>query len=446
MKNQKIQLLKDEKISIALLKLGVPTMLGMLITALYNVVDAYFIAGLGTSEIGAISICYPVGQVIIGFGMLFGCGAASYLSRLLGEKRKQDADRCASSALFSSLFVGIILIIIIQIFMNPMLRALGATDTILPFAKQYAVIYISGCILSIFNVTMNNIVVSEGASKLTMISMLLGAVCNIVLDPIMIYNMNLKISGAAYATLIAQAVTSAIYLGYILLNKSIYKFSIKNFSFDKKIYTEIIKIGMPILTYTILTSLSISLTNLKASVYGDSFIAAMGIVTRIMALGTMAVFGFLKGFQPFVGYNYGAKNYIRISEGIKTALIYSTIFCIVLAATLIIFPQECMSLFSNGNTSINDIGVTALIANGIILIGFGLQQVYAAYYMAIGKAKKGSILLLSRQGIFFVPVILILPLIFNKYGIIYAQPLADLFSVVLALILAVTDKNLKCSD
>ncbi len=445
--DKKIKMMRDEKIPSVLLKLGMPTMIGMLVSALYNVVDAYFVGGLGTSQMGAVSIAFPIGQIIIGLGMAFGSGAASYISRLLGEGDDRQANKTASTALLSSLIIGIIAITFSLCFLDKILVFLGATDTILPFARAYAIIYISGSILNIFNVTMNNIITSEGAAKFTMISMLVGGGLNSILDPIFIYSFGLGIQGAAIATVVSQLATSFLYIWYILGGKGYLRFSPGNVSFNKKIFTQIFKVGIPILVFQLLTSASIGMTNTAASKYGDSAVAAMGIITRLMAMGTFVVFGYMKGFQPVAGYNYGAKNYGRLNEAIKVSLKWATWFCGIIGLIMVLLPGPIVSMFSKNDARVIDIGSTALRAGGIMFFFFGFQMVYGALFLALGKAKEGGILSISRQGMFFIPVILILPRLFGLYGVIYAQPIADLLTVTLTAIFAVKlHKELKVQN
>lgn len=205
-RNNKLELLGSAPIPKALMALGIPIMIGMLINALYNLVDAYFVGGLGESQMGAISVVFPLGQVVVGLGLMFGNGAASYLSRLLGRGDKDTANRVASTALYSSILIGAIIILFSTIFLKPILAMLGATETIMPYALTYARIYVLSCIFNVFNVTMNNIVSSEGAAKTTMCALLLGAVLNIGLDPLFIYTLNMGVAGAAIATAISQMV------------------------------------------------------------------------------------------------------------------------------------------------------------------------------------------------------------------------------------------------
>lgn len=222
--NKKMQLLGNAPIPQALLAMGIPTMIGMLVNALYNLVDAYFVGGLGESQMGAISVVYPLGQVVVGLGLLFGNGAASYISRLLGRNDKEKANQVVSTALYSSVFVGTVMIILSVIFLKPILSILGATESILPYAVTYGSIYIISCIFNVFNVTMNNIVTSEGAAKTTMCALLMGAVLNIALDPLFIYVLDLGVAGAAIATAISQVVSTLVYLFYILGKKSVFDF------------------------------------------------------------------------------------------------------------------------------------------------------------------------------------------------------------------------------
>ena len=253
-KNNKMELLGNAPIPKALMAMGIPTMLGMMVNAIYNLVDAYFVGGLGTSQMGAISVVYPLGQVVVGLGLLFGNGAASYLSRLLGNGDKEKADKVASTALYSSITVGAIMIIFSVIFLQPILKLLGATDSIMPYAITYASIYIVSCIFNVFNVTMNNIVTSEGAAKTTMLALMAGAILNIGLDPVFIYVLDMGVAGAAIATAISQIVSTLVYLTFVLRKKSVYNFKIKNCTFTKEIMSEIFKIGIPTLVFQILTS------------------------------------------------------------------------------------------------------------------------------------------------------------------------------------------------
>jgi len=434
--NNKMELLGSVPIPTALIALGVPIMIGMLINALYNLVDAYFVGRLGESPMGAISIVFPLGQVVVGLGLMFGNGAASYLSRLLGHGDRDTANKVASTALYSSVIIGAIIIILAAIFLKPILTLLGATDTILPYSLVYSRIYVVSCIFNVFNVTMNNIVASEGSAKTTMCALLLGAVLNVGLDPIFIYVLDMGVVGAAIATAISQFFSTLVYLTYVLLKKSAFSFKIRDFKPSKQIFAEILKIGIPTLTFQLLTSLSIALINRASNEYGDAAIAGMGAVTRITSMGTLVVFGFLKGFQPIVGFSYGANKFDRLRKAIKTSILWSTIFCIIVGSLMALFSEKIISEFANSNAEMISVGQKSLLANGFSFFIFGFYTVYSSLFLALGKGAKGFILGACRQGICFVPIILLLPRICGINGIIYAQPIADIISAFITIFMA----------
>lgn len=435
--SKKMELLGSTSIPKALLAMGIPTMIGMLVNAFYNLVDAYFVGGLGESQMGAISVVYPLGQVVVGLGLLFGNGAASYISRLLGRGDKENADKVASTALYSSVSVGAVIILISMVFLHPILKLLGATDSILPYAATYAGIYIVSCIFNVFNVTMNNIVTSEGAAKTTMCALLTGAVLNIALDPLFIYVFDLGVAGAAIATAISQVVSTCVYLTYIFRKKSVFHFRVKDCTYTKETMSEIFKIGIPTLVFQILTSVSISLINNAAGDYGDSAIAGMGVVTRLISMGSLSVFGFIKGFQPIAGYSYGAKKFDRLREAIKTSILWSTVFCVIFGVILALFPTAIVSQFTKGDAEMIRIGAASLRANGISIMLFGFYTVYSSLFLALGKGREGFILGACRQGICFIPVILLLPMVWGLNGIMYAQSIADVLSAIITVFMAI---------
>ena len=435
--NKKMALLGSAPIPKVLLALGIPTMIGMLINALYNLVDTYFVGGLGTDQMGAVTVAFPLGQIVVGLGLLFGNGAAAYLSRLLGRGDKDTANKVASTAIYSGVSIGAIVILFSVIFLEPILKQAGAIESVMPYAITYTRIYIVFSIFNVFNVTMNNIVSSEGAAKTAMCALMAGAVLNVIFDPIFIYALNLGVAGAAIATAISQIISSMVYLCYILRKKSVFNFSIKECCFAKEIMSEILKIGIPTLIFQLLTSLSISMINSAAKEYGGSALAAMGPVTKIMSMGTLIVFGFLKGFQPIAGFSYGAKKFDRLREAIKTAVLWSTIFCVIFGLVAAIFSTQIVSLFTKEDAEMVRVGSIALRANGLSFVLFGLYTVYSFLFLVMGKAAEGCILGACRQGICFVPVILILPSVLGLSGVLYAQPIADVISAIVTAAMAV---------
>lgn len=435
--NKKMALLGSAPIPKALLTLGIPAMIGMLINALYNLVDTCFVGGLGTDQMGAVTVAFPLGQIVAGLGLLFGNGAATYLSRLLGRDDKDTANKVASTAIYSGVSIGAIVILFSVIFLEPILKQAGAIESVMPCAIIYTRIYIVFSIFNVFNVTMNNIVSSEGAAKTAMCALMAGAVLNVILDPVFIYALNLGVAGAAIATAISQIISTLVYLCYILRKKSVFNFSIKECCFTREIMSEILKIGIPTLIFQLLTSLSISMINSAAKEYGGSALAAMGPVTKIMSMGTLIVFGFLKGFQPIAGFSYGAKKFDRLREAIKTTVLWSTIFCVIFGLVAAIFSTQIVSLFTKEDAEMVCVGSVALRANGLSFVLFGFYTVYSFLFLVMGKAAEGCILGACHQGICFVPVILILPSVLGLSGVLYAQPIADVISAIVTAAMAV---------
>ncbi len=432
----KLTMMREGKIPQTLLKLGLPTMVGMIVSALYSVVDAYFVGGLGDSQMGAISIVFPIVQLMIGLGMMFGSGAGASISRLLGKGDRDEADRTASTALLTALSAGAVAIAASLICLNGLLTTLGATQTMLPYAREYALIYIPGARFNIFNVCLNYLVGAEGRTKLNLSAMLLGCGLNIVLDPLFIYPLGMGVAGAAWATVAAQAVTFVMYLGYILARMGVLRCSLRLVTCSGTIYMETLSIGVPIFLYQVVASLSMALTNAAVKPYGDPAIAAMGAVVRIMTLGSYVVFGFLKGFQPFAGFNYGARQYARVRRAIRLCLVWSTAFCVAVAIALFAFSEPIVALFAKEGGEMVRIGVAALRANATAFVLFGYQMVYMTLFLAIGKAKQGGLLSISRQGLCFVPLILLLPRLFGLEGVIWTQPAADVLTAALTLAFA----------
>ncbi|WP_195267189.1 MATE family efflux transporter [Eubacterium sp. 1001713B170207_170306_E7] len=434
--NTKMALLGSAPIPKALLALGLPTMIGMLINALYNLADTYFVGGLGTDQMGAVTVAFPLGQVVVGLGLLFGNGAAAYISRLLGRGDNKTANQVASTALYSSMLTGAVVILCSVVFLEPILRQLGALDSVMPYALAYSRIYIICSIFNVFNVAMNNIVSSEGAAKTAMCALMAGAVLNVALDPVFIYTLGLGVTGAAVATALSQMVSTLVYLCYILRKKSVFSFSVKACRFSREILSEILKIGVPTLVFQLLTSLSIGMVNDAAKAYGASALAAMGPVTKLMSMGTLVVFGFLKGFQPIAGYSYGAGKLDRLRQAIKTAVLWSTLFCVVFGLVAAVFAAPILSLFTRDDMVMVQIGAAALRANGLSFMLFGFYTVYSFLFLVMGRAREGFILGACRQGLCFVPVILVLPSLWGLNGILYAQPIADVLSAAVTVLMA----------
>lgn len=432
MNENRIKILKEENINKALFKLGIPMVISLLVAALYNVVDTYFVSGLGKEAVAAVSVAFPIQLIFLGIGLTFGAGAGSYISRLLGAKNNKEANIVATVSLFSSAIMAIILAIVLFYSLDSVMKFMGATPVIMELAKTYTSLFIIGGVLGAVNVTLGNLAVSQGAAKISLKAMIVGSISNIILDPIFIFKLNLGVKGAAIATLIARVITSLMYLIYFIGDKNLIKIKIQNFKPTVAIYKEILKIGISLLILQILQTIAISKISYAASFYGEEAIAAMGIVLRIVTLGTNVVAGYMKGLQPIAGFNYGAKDYERVQEAIKSSIKWTTLFCIVWTAIIYLFSPSILSIFGKDKDVLR-IAIPALRAGVIMFITFGFQFTYATLYLAIGKALAGAFLNSLRQGIVFIPVILLLPKMMGLDGVIYAQAISDALTTIITV-------------
>ena len=437
MNENRIKILKEENIDKALFKLGMPMVISLLVAALYNVVDTYFVSGLGKEAVAAVSVAFPIQLIFLWIGLTFGAGAGSYISRLLGGNNKKEASIVATVAFISSAILGIITAIVLFCYLEGVLKFMGAIPSIMEISKSYTGIFIVGGILGSINVTLGNLVVAQGAAKISLTAMLLGSISNMVLDPIFIFGLNLGVRGAAIATLIARVITSLMYLIYFIGDKNLIEMKLSNFKPTFAIYKEILKIGISMLILQILQTISISKISYAASFYGEEAIAAMGIALRIVTLGTNVVLGYMKGLQPLAGFNYGAKNYERVRGAIKASIKWTNVFCIVWTLIIYIFSPSILSIFGTDENVLN-IAVPALRAGVIMFITFGFQFTYSTLYLSMGKALGGIFLNSLRQGIVFIPIILLLPKFMGLNGVIYAQAISDLITTIITIPFAIS--------
>lgn len=435
--NDRSKMMGEEKIPKILIKLALPGIVAMLVNAVYNVVDTMFVGMLGnTSAIGAVSVAFPLFMIIAAFGQMFGVGAGSYISRLLGEKNKELADKTTSTTFFTSLVCGIAFTIFGIISLESLLKLFGSTDTIMPFAKDYSKILVAGAVFTVTNMTLNNMIRAEGNAKYSMFAISLGAGLNIILDPIFMFGLDMGIKGAALATVLAQMISFVFLIKYFISGKSYIKIAIKHFTFSKKIYAEIMKIGIATFARQALSSLALGLINVAAMPYGDAAVAAMGVTLRVLSIGIFVVFGYNQGFQPVVGYNYGAKKYNRLREAIKVSLKWTTVFATIVTVIFMIFAEGIITVFSK-DSEVIAIGAKTIRATSLLFPLFGFQQVYATLFQALGKGKEALILSLSRQGLFLIPSVMILPKLFELNGVIFSQTVADFFTIIVTGILAI---------
>ena len=429
------RLLAEEPVPRLLAKFAGPAIIGMLVQAIYNIVDTIFVGRIGTEAIAAIAIAFPIFMLIGTIGLAMGVGAGSYISRLLGEKNIEQANHAASTALFSTVGLALLFILLGSVFLQQMLRVFGATDTVLPYGMEYSGVLVAGSIFTMSNMCMNNMLRAEGSVKMSMIGLSTGALLNIILDPIFIFTLDMGIKGAAVATVLAQFVSTALLLGYYLTGKSMLRIHPRLFHFSRQIYDDIIKIGFPTFIRQALVSVSMALMNNIAGNYGDPAIAAIGIVLRVFPLGLMVLFGFAQGFQPIAGFSYGARRYDRLMESIQVSLKWSTSFCVVLTLVFMLFTTPIIAIFSN-DPEVLAIGVKGLRYFSIPLPMLGFSIIMGTLFGALGKGLPTLILSFARQGFFLIPCLIILPKLWGLDGLLLSQTAADIATALLTLFLS----------
>ncbi|MDP3388316.1 MAG: MATE family efflux transporter [Eubacteriales bacterium] len=437
MDKDRIDLLGTVPVRRALVKLAIPSIIAMLINAIYNLTDTYFIGQLNNSSaMASITIAFPIMSLVGAIGGTFGVGGGSYLSRLLGEKEYDKASVSTSVSLFSALVTGLILTVFMYIFLKPILLIFGASDSVLPYAMDYTRIIVFANVITMLNMTLNNLVRAEGAAKHSMYSFLIGSGLNIILDPIFIFTLNLGVAGAAYATLIGKAFSFAYLIYFYIGGKSVAKIGLKYFKPTLNIYKEILKVGMPSFVRQGLASISMGMVNSAAKLYGDAAVAGMGVSLRVTFLSFFVLFGYSVGFQPIAGYSWGSGNFERLKESIRESMKTITIMSVFFAIVFFFFARPIVGIFSKVDEVIH-YGVISLRAMAIMMPFLGFQNIVVTLFQAIGKGNQALVLSLSRQGIFYIPAIIILPRYFGIIGLIYAQPFADFFTVIVTAILMV---------
>ena len=429
--------LGEQKISKLLINLSLPATIGMLVNALYNLVDTIFVGrGVGALAIGGLTIAFPIQMVIMAFAQMIGIGAASAISRSLGAKDIEKADYIAGNSFLLIVILSSIIAAIGLIFTEPMLRIFGATDTILPYAKDYITIILWGSIFFSFAMSSNNLIRAEGNAKVAMATMLIGAILNIILDPIFIFVFKMGVKGAALATVISKFVSFLYVLIYLYSGKSSLKVKLHHLKPKMHIIIEILTVGSAAFARMVTGSVVAIVVNNSLRIFGgDIAIIIVGILQRVTMFIFMPLFGVVQGMQPIVGFNYGAKKLDRVKETLKLSLITTTAFASFGWLIIELFPLAIISVFTR-DAEIIEKGSTIMriVISMIPLIG--IQIVGAALFQSLGKAVPSLILALLRQVLLFIPLVLILPRVLGLglWGIWIAYPAADILSVVLTVL------------
>lgn len=411
-----------------------PATIGMLVMSLYNVVDTIFIGrGVGTEGIAGVALAFPIQIVVGAIGMLMGIGGASLLSRSLGEGNMEKAQKTLGNVMASVLSVGAVITAVGYWKLDAILRLFGATDTLLPYAREYLSIVLAGVIFHSVAMSLNNLARAEGHARVAMTTMIISSVVNIILDAVFIFGLNMGIRGAALATLIAYIAAAFFLIIFFRSGKSVLHLRIRDIGFEIPILREILAIGFAsFIRQTAMSLLVILLNRRLGALGGDMAIAVYGVLMRLLMLIFTPILGIAQGLQPVAGFNYGARNYTNMNRSVKLAMIASSIIAVAGTVLLSAFPMTFLKIFSNDQELLRQ----GRMALRLIILAFplvGYQVMGATLFQATGKAMQTLILTLARQLLFLIPMVIVLPRFFQLQGIWMAFPAADILAFFLTV-------------
>lgn len=418
-------------------RLAVPTIISMLVTSIYNMADTFFVSQIGTSASGAVGVIFSAMAMIQAIGFTLGMGSGNYISRSLGNQNEENAEKSAATAFFTAGLIGILITVFGIFFSEELVYFLGATDTIAPYAQDYARYILIAAPFMLTSFVMNNILRAQGNAVFAMIGITAGGVLNMILDPILIFVFHMGISGAAIATMVSQMISFCILLYQCNVQKGCIRIQISKFTPTLSMYGEILHAGLPSFCRQGLASVATVVLNYAAGPYGDAAIAAMSIVSRFMMFINSALIGFGQGFQPVCGFNFGAKRYDRVLQSfwfcVKVAVAMLSTFGVI----AFIFSNPIVTAFRREDAEVIRIGTLAL---RLQLLSMPLQAWVIMVNMltqSIGYGFRASIVAMGRQGLFLIPSLLILPRIFGLLGLQMSQLVSDILTTILATVIVI---------
>lgn len=431
----------------AVAALAVPSVLSSIVNVIYNMADTYFVSLMkNTNATAAVSLTMPVFLFFVAFGNIFGVGGSAYISRSMGEGKKDRVKKISSFAIYSSVISGFVLMAIILACIDPIIVALGSTnDIVTGFSYDYLKYIALGGPFIVTSITVSNLIRGEGAAKESMIGMMIGTVTNIILDPIMILAMDMGVGGAAIATVIGNIASVIYYVIYLLKGNSSLSLNPKRFSVREGIFKNVVPVGIPAAINNILMSLSNIILNNFMKDYGESAVAALGIAMKVNMLIAFVQMGIGIGIQPLIGYSFGARNIKRLRSTMKFTMLCTFVLGTILTILYLCFSTQIINAF-NGEQDplVTEYGVKIL--RGLMISGpfIGIMFTYNFAFQGMGKSIPSLILSFGRQGVIFLPLVIIMDYLFQFNGIVFAQPVADIVCIILAPIMfAITVSQLK---
>jgi len=425
------ELLLAGNLNSLLFKFSIPAMVAMVVNALYIVVTMIFVGrGVGALAITALSIILPVQLIMMALGVMVGTGVSSVISRTLGKGNKEDAISALGNGIIFGLMLDAVFMVLGYVFTDRLLIFFGASANVLPYARDYIRIILLGLVFITFSLSSADIIRAEGNPKYGMYAMITGAACNIALDPILIFGLKLGVKGAAISTVIAQFISTVYIIIYFMSKKSIFHLNMSMFKIKIKIMKEILFVGIPSFVRQAASGIIILVFNKVLVFYGsDLYIAIMGVGLRLLALIQMPLLGITQGFATIVGFNYGGKLYGRVKKVLRLAIIWTVIIAGFGFIVMMVFPAAVIHLFTSDKEFIAK-GVFPLRAVIIFLPLIGIQMIGGGMFQAMGKALPALIITISRQILFLIPAVLILPFFFGVNGVWLSVPVADFLSLL----------------
>lgn len=436
--------LEQQKIGRLMWQYFVPAFIGVMMNALYNIVDRVFIGrGVGALALSGLSVIFPIMILVAAFGMLIGIGAGVRISINLGKKDCRQAEKVLGNGLSLMVIVSLLVTVVGFMVKNPLLRLFGATGETIGYAKDYLNIILLGTIFQVVGFSLNNIIRSEGNAKIAMYSMLLSAGTNLILDPIFIFGLKMGVQGAAIATVISQILLTLWVLRHFTGSKSIVKFHLLNLKLEPVIIFRILSIGMAPFAMQLAASLVQATFNTQLIRFGsDVAVGAMGIINSVVIMIIMSMIAINMAMQPIVGFNYGAKQFHRVKEAWFLAMKSATWVAVISFIAVQVFPGEIIRLFNNENKELFQIGVKGLRIFTLMLPVVGYQVIVSSYFQSIGKAGIAMFLTLLRQVIVLTPLLFILPKFFDLTGVWMAGPVSDFVSACIVLFVTLREVKL----
>lgn len=419
----------------AYMKFALPVVFSSVLMLVYNMVDTYFIAQTGNTDLVAgVALCAPVFSGLVAIGDILGLGGSSFISRLFGMGKNDEARKVSVLCFWGSIVIGAVAAVILMAVKTPLLTLLGANSATIGFASDYFSWIALGSPIIIFSLTPTNLLRTEGSANAAMVGSVLGSIVNIILDPVFIFTLNMGAAGAAIATVIGNICADIFYAWFIIFRAKALTMDPRGFRLEARHVKEVLRIGIPGCVTNLMQSVGMALLNRSLLPYGNESIAAMGIVSKVTMIVTMIMVGFSFGGQPLYGYLYGAKNHRRMKETIRFAYMLVCGIALALSACIYIAAPQFMRFFMDDAEIIKTgAGMLRAMLTGEVFIGF--VMVTTCLFQSTGKASGALALSAGRQGYVFFIMLTVLSTVFGYTGVIYAQPASDLSTAVLALVL-----------